>query len=576
MKKKLLSLCVAAALSVSCVSPVFAAGSIKDLLKAIPGYDTKYKESTIDVDTDMELRESGGTFDDGPVSVEVSDIKSSVTFDYRTILYMESVRTKFETYWTLAQGLCSGDTALLNELDHLRVTGEFAVTVEFPSTMTLPAEATTVGKMQGFNDEAKSLFIDTKRELSGNKLTITFMVKDPATSIDDIDINNLSASKMYVEGKTLNDNLDTYLKDMTYTCPNVTITGLGMHTVIGKMTGSTKINGELAAASGDYSDTLATVNYNAVQLLAGGDTGRDKNNIYESVVLSTPTPTKKPHTGSTDSGTGGGSGGAIAPGIPSKETPAPTGTPKAPSTTLTPAKPETTVKLNDSDHFAYVVGYPNGEVKPTGNITRAEVATIVFRLLTDDTRRQVWSQTNSYSDVQASSWYNNAVSTMTNAGVLTGYEDGTFKPDAPITRAEFATIMARFIGGRYSGGEWFSDVSGHWASEYINRAKVTGWVNGYEDNSFRPDIAINRAEAMTLINNALNRHVSIEGMAAVSDAMVKWSDNTPDAWYYTAIQEATNSHNYTRENDTDDETWISLRENKDWEVLESEYSTVND
>mgnify|MGYP000621084781 CR=1 FL=1 len=141
---------------------------------------------------------------------------------------------------------------------------------------------------------------------------------------------------------------------------------------------------------------------------------------------------------------------------------------------MDPDKPE----LNTEDHYAYIVGYEDGSVQPEGDITRAEVATIFFRLLTDESRNEYWSQTNPYSDVSADDWFNNAVSTLTNAGVLDGYEDGTFKPNGNITRAEFATITARFFEATYDGENLFPDIEGHWAQDYINEAANAGIVNG--------------------------------------------------------------------------------------------------
>ncbi len=151
-----------------------------------------------------------------------------------------------------------------------------------------------------------------------------------------------------------------------------------------------------------------------------------------------------------------------------------------------PRPPAISLRLNTEDHYAYIVGYEDSDVQPGGDITRAEVATIFFRLLTDESRDAFWSQTNNYPDVSEDAWYNNAVSTLTNAGILDGYEDGTFKPDGNITRAEFATIAVRFFGGTYEGEDIFPDIDGHWAAEYINEAANAGIVDGYPDGTFQP------------------------------------------------------------------------------------------
>ena len=227
--------------------------------------------------------------------------------------------------------------------------------------------------------------------------------------------------------------------------------------------------------------------------------------------------------------------------------------------------------LNKDDHFAYIIGYPDGNVRPTANIPRQEVATIFFRLLTDDSRTEAWSTTNSFDDVKSALWSNNAISTMANAGIVTGYEDGSFRPTAKITRAEFAAIAARFESSLYVGDDLFSDISGHWAAEYINRAAQKGWISGYPDGTFRPDQYITRAEAMTLVNNVLDRRVKTEDML---DDMIKWPDNATGAWYYEAVQEATNSHNYDREDPTQYETWTEITAPRDWAKFETQWATA--
>ena len=227
--------------------------------------------------------------------------------------------------------------------------------------------------------------------------------------------------------------------------------------------------------------------------------------------------------------------------------------------------------LNTKDHYAYIVGYNDGTVKPNNNITRAEVATIFFRLLTDDARAYYWSTDSGFSDVKPGDWYNNAVSTMVNAGILNGYSDGTFKPNANITRAEFATIAARFLSNSYSLNDRFYDTEGHWAEPYINRAAEVGWINGYSDGSFKPDQAITRAEAVTLVNAVLGREPHEDHLL---NNMVTWPDNPKSAWYYEDIQEATNSHDYVWASGNAYEIWTELLENRDWAKLEKEWSNA--
>ena len=225
--------------------------------------------------------------------------------------------------------------------------------------------------------------------------------------------------------------------------------------------------------------------------------------------------------------------------------------------------------LEREKHDAYICGYPDGTVKPERQITRAEVATIFYRLLQDEAHENVWSRTNSYSDVASGAWYNSAVSTLTNAGILTGYEDGTFRPNAPITRAEFATIAARFYHAPEVTGDAFPDIFGSWARVYINRAAALGLVRGYPDGTFRPNTEITRAEVMEIINNVLFRTPDKEHFLP---DMVTWPDNpdTPGNWSYEAVQEATNNHDYERVNNTSPETWTKITPARDWDALEAD------
>ena len=222
--------------------------------------------------------------------------------------------------------------------------------------------------------------------------------------------------------------------------------------------------------------------------------------------------------------------------------------------------------LNGDDHYAYIVGYPNGNVEPNGNITRAEVATIFFRLLTEEVRTANSTQSNSLSDVTRGQWFNHAVSTLSSMGIVKGHNDGTFAPNAPITRAEFAAIAARFDDKNTDMSSKFTDIASHWAKNEIGIAANKGWINGYPDGTFRPNQYITRAEAMTLVNRVLNRLP--ENSSDLLDSMIKWPDNSDASqWFYLAVQEATNSHYYkTKENKF--EKWTKLRETRDWTELE--------
>ena len=243
--------------------------------------------------------------------------------------------------------------------------------------------------------------------------------------------------------------------------------------------------------------------------------------------------------------------------------------------------------LDLKNHYGYIIGYPvdyytgkpttdqtKKPVRPEGKITRAEVATIYFRMLTDENRAANWNQVSGFSDVKSSAWYNNAISTLTKAGILKGYEDGTFQPNGYITRAEFATIAIRFFSGVYEGEDLFPDIKGHWAEDYINNAANKGLVKGYEDGTFGPDRYITRAEAVTLVNRTLNRHPHNDGL---HKDMLVWPDNMDTSkWYYADMQEATNSHEPDKNKSTaDKEYWGKMLPIRDWEALEKEWSNAN-
>ena len=218
-------------------------------------------------------------------------------------------------------------------------------------------------------------------------------------------------------------------------------------------------------------------------------------------------------------------------------------------------------KLNGDDHFAYVVGYSDSTVRPSANISRAETATIFFRLLKSDIRDGNLTADNDFSDVSDGQWHNKAISTMAKLGIVKGRRADRFDPNASITRAEFAAICARFNTKPVENSSSFSDISGHWAENEIERAAAFGWISGYPDGTFRPDARITRAEAMTMINRVLCRMPQSE--SDLLDSMVTWPDNKPSDWHYLAVQEATNSHDFDRQGEVG-ESWTKLTSVPDW------------
>lgn len=276
----------------------------------------------------------------------------------------------------------------------------------------------------------------------------------------------------------------------------------------------------------------------------------DKATVSGTISAETPTDTEITVTYTKESSGGGGGGGGHRP------------------------KPKPTVEipdddalgLNNTDHFAYIVGYGNGEVQPQNSITRAEVAAIFFRLLEDGIRNENFTHQNDFSDVAADAWYCSSVSTLSRMGIIAGYPDGTFRPNAPITRAEFAAIATRFDNNGDKTPVSFTDIIGHWAEGEITVAANHGWVSGYGDNTFRPQNQITRAETMSLVNRVLKRLP--ETPADLLPDMITWTDNADtSSWYYLPVQEATNSHYYEFKENSKYEKWTELRETRDWSKL---------
>lgn len=229
-----------------------------------------------------------------------------------------------------------------------------------------------------------------------------------------------------------------------------------------------------------------------------------------------------------------------------------------------------------TDHVNYIMGYSDGTVRPNRDITRAEVATIFFRLLTDEAREEFWATSCDYADVSGENWFNVAVSTLTKAGIIEGYRDGKFHPYDKITRAEFATMLSRFdlTLGKIETSATFPDVKGHWAQKYIEHAATRGWVLGYSDGTFRPDRNITRAETVAMINRILERAVNREGLLK---KCVDWSDNYAESWYFYNMLEAGNYHDYGRSGTFVEkqnylyERWITLYDTIDWSAMEKEW-----
>lgn len=496
--KKLLSLTVAAALSVSSVG-MFAS--------AAPNRFGVEPESSIDVGLDLKIG-TGSAYADyssstSPLTFTVSDSSAVNNFNAKATIDMSRAKAKWDEYINAGAAYLVDRGTPEGEARNVVLAGAdlsdsvFTLTVTAPSKVTNPAGA---GVTLDWSDAAETLFVqdgDTVYTESGNTTTYTVTMKINAT----------------------NAELDEYFSDETLEEISVAVadnqvTGIDTYKIEARFNGTIAIN---VPSDDDMTINLTGTDASYVrQKKSGGGGG--------STAISTPKPTETPST---------------EPSTEPTETPStePTETPS-----VEPQKGGTAngAKLNYDQGFAYINGYDTEDgrsvVRPENPITRAEVATIFYRLLTEESREKFMSQVNEFTDVAATAWYNTEISTAAAAGIINGYDDDTFRPDQKITRAEFAAIASRFTTIKHEGDSLFSDIDDHWAKDAINDAAATGWITGYSDGSFKPDEYITRAEAITLINRVLYRIIGEDS----GDDSINWEDNTPDKWYYEDVQNATN------------------------------------
>ena len=538
----------------------------------------------------------------------IKTTKSETDFDVKVVLDMAEVGKAYSEYITLAENLISlaaldGTTINPQALEDANVISEFTVNVAIPDGLTF--------KNNDFNAPAFSLegnaitfadvFQEISRDYTNNVLSLTIQSNKMKKQLDS-----------YFNG----ENTPDIILEGTLTAPAPTSTSGTTYTIKGNMTGKSEIYSNLSDLK------IGHVEYTAIQDTATGEEDEVDTNQQPPIVYVSDTATFKKTSGGTPPSGGGttqytvkfesNGGSAVSPQTVNRNNKAtkptdptyeghkfegwytdkelttlydfntpvtknitlyakwsevtePTPTPTPTPTPVAPSHPVPD-DLNGEDHFAYIVGYPEGDVRPTNNITRAEVATIFFRLLKDEVRDTNLTQENTFLDVNEGDWYNAAISTLSKLGILNGRTDDEFEPNSFITRAEFATIAARFDDSEYGISDNFSDVTDHWAEEYIHEAADYGWINGYEDGTFRPDKLIVRAEAMTIINRVLQRVP--ENTDDLLDDMVKWADNMDTSkWYYIAVQEATNSHDYNRK-ESNFETWTKITAPRDWTTYE--------
>ncbi len=588
--KKIISLALATIMLSSTVAMAYTAQTTKTGMLTELGVTDPVMQDSINTDiehnvsADIRIKKDGGaSYVDGPVNILRNAGSGYPKFDFIAQFSMSSVRDLLEQYITKGKGLFDGDPTPTQDdveagLNDVPVFGQFTITVTYPKQLTIPADFLVDDQtLNGFSADTSNVFQEISRNevTSGNTKTLTIVV-DVKSGITCGDLRAANA-----------------LSDFTLECLGTQTTADMKYTVSGAVTGWVKI--------GDLTDPISEITFNAVQQ------GTSSNTALNAVA----NVSKK--TGE-QSGSDIGGNITIMPGatvVPPSDTSVSvifsingdhSLVDAIESTTgpvnvnfdniVTPEKeylafegwyadPQFTTKLQgvrefttdtvvygkyvltnapdvfESDsHKAYINGYPDGTVQPYGNITREEVATALYRLLKEDVQSSIATDVNGFADVSSDRWSNLYVSSMANAGYIKGYEDGSFRPANPITRAEFATLAVRFfnIVDSANVGNPLTDISGHWAESSIVAASDLFIVNGYEDSSFRPDAYITRAEAMAIINRITVRRPTENSFVG---EYKEWPDSQKAEWFYEDVIEATNGHNYERIDAMMTENWIA-------------------
>lgn len=523
-------------------------------------------ETSVDVPTTIVMKKSADkNWTTSPIEIFASEAKD---FDFQARIDMSGVREAYDNLvkdakaWAADKGI--SESSAVSTINNTVVTGSFKVEIEYPGTIEIPADFSGAKDMSGFAFEnggnVTDVYTETSRTAAANKLTIDVKVKDNLV-IKDLNLDNL-----------------------TLTCEGVKVNSdaIADYTINGKITGETSASaaGITSKVIYDFNDTSATVKIVDPSSSGGssgsssrtitikfdtGDSGikidavTSKNSVEVNFdTITVPTVEGKEFGGFY-------ADAAFTQPLTGKKT-------FTTSTTIytkwtdkgtepvDPDKPDQPIFTDK--HIAYIIGYPEGTVKPEDNISREEVATVFYRLLRAEKQIEIASTENRFSDVDESRWSNKAISSMAKGGYISGYESGTFKPEQFITRAEFVTIIANMYKLDKTPATSFSDVTnGYWASGYIGAISTKGWVNGYEDGTFKPEQFITRAEVMATVNRMLGRKVSADGISA--DAKI-WSDISASDWYYLDVVEATNAHEYTKAEGAEAETWTKVVDNNVW------------
>lgn len=488
--------------------------------------------------------------------------------DIRVELYMETIVAMIEEWYQYGVDMIclatGGESAteqdleframLLDFFNFLPVAGNFTVTIKSAQEIGLPEEYVTPGTMEGFNDEAKALFTETERTFTGKTLTIKFSISEGVTMGD------------------LVENREQYFSYMS-----LTLEGIDVSNVSGSCRMQGRLKGGVVFQVGIEEDDQHTVRVETDTLV----TKLNVKNAGKDDLDDDATEKDKKITFKVDGDTS-----VVEPmyaygAIDAEDLPIPTKPGYAfdgwyTNSKMTKKVEDTlnvrlnmtlygsfarTTPLEMDAHYAYIFGYPNGTICPDNPITREEVSMIFYRLLQDSVREELLSTENTFTDVAKDRWSNTAISTMVKGGFVSGRSATKFAPEAYITRAELVTMATRFVELPEASGVQFSDLAGHWAESYVQKATAAGWISGYPNGTFKPDANVTRAEAMALINRMLSRSVAEADIHA--DAKI-WSDIQPGDWKYSVILEATNSHAYQRKEDGNGEIWSAILENKTW------------
>lgn len=549
MKKRIFSLLLAILMILSTAVAVSAAEPIE-------------KEESIELGATLRVARSGQAF--GSSATATVSNYADASFDFECKIEMSKVlRLAEELSKTEYYNIYDIDGDVAAKLKEMKTTGTFTISIDYSDMLEVPAAYTADTKsMEGFTDGAKAYYKEIKRELIDNgngtkTLKIELATKDGGISVDD-----LAAGKA--------------LQDFTFTIEGVKATRFDTATVTGSLTGNTETNRKAADSTSTsslvatYTSKKATASCTVRRPSSGGSGVPVVEEKEYTLTFNVDGNTAKIPAITAKTGTVLNSSefksvykeGYVFKGwFLDKNAATPVGDTVTLNKNITVyagfVKSAPSIdKLESTDHFAYVSGYPDGTVRPEANITREEAAMMFYRLLVKSYRETVESTTHAFTDVAPERWSDNAIATLTKAGILNGDPDGTFRPGDKITRAEFATLVVNFIGVDSTATHNFTDLAGHWAEPYVATAVSKGWIAGYEDGTFKPNGYITRAEAMTLVNRILYRYVNDEGQHA--DAIV-WPDNAPGVWYYHAVQEATNGHDYGRQDGGVYENWTDLR-----------------